>query len=161
MGRTVDIALAVDICTNVWYSGARTGYPISKEGRHEREIGDPRRPAGQDDSQHPHVPRRAGDRRGREKEVLEVLERKYLFRYYGPQEYPSKVRELEVKFADKVGSKHALAVNSCTSALITALVAVGVGPGDEVIVTGYTFFASCAAIVGAKAIPVVARWTRR
>jgi dTDP-4-amino-4,6-dideoxygalactose transaminase len=90
------------------------------------------------------------------KEVLEVLDRKYLFRYYGPQEYPSKVRELEVTFADMVGSQHALAVNSCTSALITALIAVGVGPGDEVIVPGYTFFASCAAIVGAKAIPVVA-----
>jgi len=90
------------------------------------------------------------------KEVLEVLDRKYLFRYYGPQEYPSKVRELEVTFADKAGSKYALAVNSCTSALITALIAVGVGPGDEVIVPGYTFFASCAAIVGARAIPVVA-----
>ncbi|HHW48494.1 MAG TPA: DegT/DnrJ/EryC1/StrS family aminotransferase [Clostridiaceae bacterium] len=90
------------------------------------------------------------------KQVLEVLERKYLFRYYGPEEYPSKVRELEKAFAKKVGAKHALAVNSCTSALITALVACGVGPGDEVIVSGYTFFASCAAIVSAKAIPVIA-----
>lgn len=89
------------------------------------------------------------------KEVLEVLERKYLFRYYGPEEYPSKVREFEVLFAEKMGSKYCLAVNSCTSALISALVACGVGPGDEVIVNGYTFFASCAAVVGAKAIPVV------
>lgn len=90
------------------------------------------------------------------KQVMEVLDRKYLFRYYGPEKHPSKVRELETKFAEKVGSKYALAVNSCTSALITALVACGVGPGDEVIVTGYTFFASCASIVGAKAIPVIA-----
>jgi 8-amino-3,8-dideoxy-alpha-D-manno-octulosonate transaminase len=89
------------------------------------------------------------------KEVLEVLDRKYLFRYYGPEDYPSKVRELELEFAKKVGSKYALATTSCTGALITALVACGVGPGDEVIVTGYTFFASCAAIVGAKAIPVI------
>jgi dTDP-4-amino-4,6-dideoxygalactose transaminase len=89
-------------------------------------------------------------------EVLEVLERKYLFRYYGPQEYPSKVRQLEVEFSQKVGSEYALAVNSCTSALISSLIAVGVGPGCEVIVPGYTFFASAAAIVGAKAIPVVA-----
>ena len=88
-------------------------------------------------------------------QVLEVLERKYLFRYYGPQEHPSKVREFELKFAKKVGAKYALAVNSCTSALIAALVACGIGPGDEVIVNGYTFFASCAAIVGAKAIPVI------
>lgn len=90
------------------------------------------------------------------KEIMEVLDRKYLFRYYGPENYPSKVRELELKFAEKVGAKYALAVNSCTSALITALVACGVGPGDEVIVNGYTFFASCASIVGAKAIPVIA-----
>ncbi len=90
------------------------------------------------------------------KQVLEVLERKYLFRYYGPEQYPSKVRQFEEEFAKKVGAKYALAVNSCTSALISALVAVGVGPGDEVIVPGYTFFASCASIVAAKAIPVIA-----
>ncbi|MCL5069280.1 MAG: aminotransferase class I/II-fold pyridoxal phosphate-dependent enzyme [Actinobacteria bacterium] len=89
-------------------------------------------------------------------QVLEVLDRKYLFRYYGPEKHPSKVRELELKFAEKVGAKYALAVTNCTSALITALVACGVGPGDEVIVNGYTFFASCASIVGAKAIPVIA-----
>ena len=89
-------------------------------------------------------------------EVLEVLERKYLFRYYGPKDYPSKVRELEEAFASRVGAKQALATNSCTSSLITALTALGVGPGDEVIVPGYTFFASAAAIVSAKAIPVIA-----
>ena len=89
------------------------------------------------------------------KQVLEVLDRKYLFRYYGPEQYPSKVRELELAFAEKMGSKYALAVSSCTAALITSLVALGVGPGDEVIVTGYTFFASCAAIVAANAIPVI------
>lgn len=89
------------------------------------------------------------------KQVLEVLDRKYLFRYYGPANFPSKVKEFEEKFAAKFGAKHALAVNSCTSALITALVACGIGPGDEVIVTGYTFFASCAAIVAAKALPVI------
>jgi 8-amino-3,8-dideoxy-alpha-D-manno-octulosonate transaminase len=90
------------------------------------------------------------------RQVLEVLDRKYLFRYYGPAKYPSKVREFEEKFAQSMGAKHCLAVNSCTSALITALVACGVGPGDEVILPGYTFFASCAAIVAAKAIPVIA-----
>ncbi|MEW5817126.1 MAG: DegT/DnrJ/EryC1/StrS family aminotransferase [Spirochaetota bacterium] len=89
------------------------------------------------------------------KQVLEVLDRKYLFRYYGPKEFPSKVRELETRFREKVGVKYALATTNCTGALITALVACGVGPGDEVIVPGYTFFASCAAVVGAKAIPVI------
>jgi 8-amino-3,8-dideoxy-alpha-D-manno-octulosonate transaminase len=88
--------------------------------------------------------------------VLEVLDHKYLFRYYGPSDFPSKVAQLEAAFADRVGRKHALAVNSCTSALISALVACGVGPGMEVIVPGYTFFASCAAIISAKAIPIIA-----
>lgn len=89
------------------------------------------------------------------KQVLETLDRKYLFRYYGPKECPSKVAEFEKRFAARMGARHCLATSSCTSALITALVACGVGPGDEVIVTGYTFFASCASIVAAKAIPVV------
>jgi len=94
---------------------------------------------------------------GKEKKAVdEVIEHKYLFRYYGPGEFPSRVKLFEEEFAKKMGVKHVLAVNSCTSALISSLVAVGVGPGDEVIVPGYTFFASCAAIVAAKAIPVIA-----
>jgi 8-amino-3,8-dideoxy-alpha-D-manno-octulosonate transaminase len=90
------------------------------------------------------------------KEVLEVLDNKYLFRYYGPKDAPSKVKALEDKYAAFTGSKHCLALNSCTSALISALVAAGVGPGDEVIVPAYTFFATCAAVVAARAIPIVA-----
>ena len=90
------------------------------------------------------------------KAVLEVLDHKYLFRYYGPEEFPSRVKMLEEEFAGIMGIKYALAVNSCTSALITSLIAVGVGPGDEVIIPGYTFFASCAAVIAAKAIPVIA-----
>jgi dTDP-4-amino-4,6-dideoxygalactose transaminase len=90
------------------------------------------------------------------REVLEVLDRKYLFRYYGPKEYPSKVKALEDQYAKLLGAKHVLALNSCTSALISGLVALGVGPGDEVIVPSYSFFATCAAVVAARAIPVVA-----
>jgi dTDP-4-amino-4,6-dideoxygalactose transaminase len=89
-------------------------------------------------------------------EILEVLDHKYLFRYYGPEDFPSKVRQLEVEFGKLIGTKYALAVNSCTSALISSLVAVGVGPGDEVIVPGYTFFASAASVIAAKAIPIIA-----
>ena len=74
------------------------------------------------------------------------------FRYYNPR---SKTEQFERLVAEKVGTAHALAVNSGTSALIAALVAAGVGPGDEVIVPAYTFFASVSAIVVAKAIPVI------
>jgi len=89
------------------------------------------------------------------RQVMEVLDRKYLFRYYGPKDFPSKVNEFEKQFATHMGAKHCLAVTNCTSALIAAMTAVGVGPGSEVIVNGYTFFASCAAIVAAKAVPVI------
>lgn len=78
----------------------------------------------------------------------------HLFRYYNPR--PSKVAEAEKLFADYIGVKHALAVNSCTSALIAALRALGIGMGDEVIVPAYTFFASAAVIGACNAIPVIA-----
>ncbi len=74
------------------------------------------------------------------------------FRYYNPR---SKAELFEKAFAEKVGSKYVLSVNSGTSALIAAMIAAGVGPGDEVIVPGYTFFASISAIVVARGIPVV------
>ena len=78
----------------------------------------------------------------------------HLFRYYNPR--PSKVGAAEELFAEYLGVKHALAVNSCTSALIAALRALGIGAGDEVIVPGYTFFASAAVIGACNAIPVIA-----
>jgi dTDP-4-amino-4,6-dideoxygalactose transaminase len=90
------------------------------------------------------------------REVLEVLDAKWLFRYYGPKTFPSKVKKLEEEYAKYLGVKHCLGVNSGTSALIAGLVAAGVGPGDEVIVPAYTFFASVAAVVAAKAVPVIA-----
>jgi len=88
--------------------------------------------------------------------VMQVLDDKYLFRYYGPSNVESKVKLFEEEFSVKIGVKHTLAVNSCTSALICSLVALGIGPGDEVIIPGYTFFASCTAVLAAKAIPVIA-----
>ena len=74
------------------------------------------------------------------------------FRYYNPR---SKSQLFEEQVKAKVDVKHALAVNSGTSALIASLVAAGIGPGDEVIVPAYTFFASASAVVVAKAIPVI------
>ena len=87
--------------------------------------------------------------------VMDVIDDKYLFRYYGPPNIESRVRKFEEEFSAKIGVNYSLATNSCTSALIASLIALGVGPGDEVIVPGYTFFASCACIVAAKAVPVI------
>ncbi|MCX6029718.1 MAG: DegT/DnrJ/EryC1/StrS family aminotransferase [Chloroflexi bacterium] len=67
-----------------------------------------------------------------------------------------EVAAFEEDFAGYCGSKYALGVNSGTSALHLALLAAGVGPGDEVITTTFTFVATVAAIeyVGAKPVLV-------
>jgi dTDP-4-amino-4,6-dideoxygalactose transaminase len=78
----------------------------------------------------------------------------HLTRYYNPK--PSRVVAFEEEAARFLGAEHVLAVHSGTSALETAYVAAGIGPGCEVIVPGYTFFATAAAVVSAKAIPVIA-----
>lgn len=77
----------------------------------------------------------------------------HLFRYYGEQ--PGKVQQAEELFAQTLGTKYALAVNSGTSALMAALAACGIGPGSEVLVPGYTFFASASVVVASRAIPVI------
>jgi dTDP-4-amino-4,6-dideoxygalactose transaminase len=59
----------------------------------------------------------------------------------------------EKKFAEWQGSKFAVSVNSGTSALHVALSALGIGPGDEVIVPSYTFIASSFSVVQAGAVP--------
>lgn len=53
------------------------------------------------------------------------------------------------------GSRHVLAVNSGTSALVAALAAAGIGPGDEVLVPAYTWMATAAAPVQVGAVPVL------
>ena len=99
-----------------------------------------------------------GLRIGKEEEeaVLEVLRSKRLFRYYGPQPGESKVAALEKQFADRMGTQHAVAVTSGSAALVCGLAALGVGPGDEVIVPAYTWIASAEAVLGVGAVPVVA-----
>lgn len=70
-----------------------------------------------------------------------------------------KTQRFEEKFAAYVGAEHAVAVSSCTAALHLSLEALGVGPGDEVILSPYTFTASAAAVLYAGAIPVLADTT--
>jgi dTDP-3-amino-2,3,6-trideoxy-4-keto-D-glucose/dTDP-3-amino-3,4,6-trideoxy-alpha-D-glucose/dTDP-2,6-dideoxy-D-kanosamine transaminase len=64
------------------------------------------------------------------------------------------VEEFEHKFASFVGAKHAIGTNTGTGALIMALKAVGVKPGDEVITVPNTFIATIGAIIAAGARPV-------
>ena len=90
--------------------------------------------------------------------VREVIAGKRLFRYYGASGSlleRSRVKRFEREFARQAGTAHALALNSGTSALVTGLVAMGVGPGDEVIVPGYTWFSSAGAVIAVGAVPVI------
>ena len=67
-----------------------------------------------------------------------------------------KVKEFEASCADYFGVKHAISVNSWTSGLIAAVGAIGIQPGDEVIVPPWTMCASATAILHWNAIPVFA-----
>jgi len=96
------------------------------------------------------------------REILDVLESGYLFRY-GSQDntdFKAKVYQLEQQVANLIGVPYAVAVNSGTSALLVALSGLGVGPGDEVIVPGYTFIASFSSVIYARAIPILAEVDR-
>jgi dTDP-4-amino-4,6-dideoxygalactose transaminase len=66
----------------------------------------------------------------------------------------TEVKALEDRFAEFVGVAHCLALNSGTAALHAAVAAVGVGPGDEVIVPALTFLASASCVLHHQAIPV-------
>ncbi len=66
-----------------------------------------------------------------------------------------EVDHFEEEWAAKIGTKYALGLTSGTAALITSLAALGIGPGDEVIVPGYTFMATASAVLSVGAIPVI------
>jgi dTDP-4-amino-4,6-dideoxygalactose transaminase len=65
-------------------------------------------------------------------------------------------RQFEKEFAEFAGCKHAIALANGTVALETALKALGVGPGDEVITTSRTFIASASCVVAVGARPIIA-----
>jgi 8-amino-3,8-dideoxy-alpha-D-manno-octulosonate transaminase len=88
--------------------------------------------------------------------VLSLLRNKRLFRHYGPTPGPSQVALFEQSFARHMGAAYALGVSSGTAALSSALVGLGIGPGDEVIVPAYTWIADALACIAIGAVPVIA-----
>jgi 8-amino-3,8-dideoxy-alpha-D-manno-octulosonate transaminase len=91
------------------------------------------------------------------KEVNEVLETGVLMRYGFdcPRKGKWKAKELEEAICQRFGSKYAQLTSSGTSALTTALMALGIGAGDEVIMPSFTFVASFEAVLSVGAVPVL------
>ena len=92
------------------------------------------------------------------KEVNDVLETGILMRYGfdGPRKGIWKSKELEEAISRKLGCQYTQLVSSGTSALTTALTALGIGAGDEVIMPCFTFVASFESVLSVGAIPVLA-----
>ncbi len=76
-----------------------------------------------------------------------------LSRFGGGEDGP--LQRFEADFATQFGVNHALTVSSGTAALIAALAAAGIGPGDEVLVPAYTWIATAAAPLAVGAVPVL------
>jgi 8-amino-3,8-dideoxy-alpha-D-manno-octulosonate transaminase len=86
-------------------------------------------------------------------QVLEVLDAHSPFRFHG-SDLRRKVDQFEHEFTGFIGVKHALGVTSGTAALKVAMLAAGVGPGDEVIIPSVTFIASAGSVAMCHARPV-------
>lgn len=91
------------------------------------------------------------------KELNDVLETGILMRYGfdGPRKGHWKAKELEAAINETFGSGYAQLLSSGTAALTTALSALGIGYGDEVITPSFTFVASFEAVLSVGAIPVL------
>jgi 8-amino-3,8-dideoxy-alpha-D-manno-octulosonate transaminase len=91
------------------------------------------------------------------KEVTDVLETGILMRYGfdGPRKGIWKSKELEAAINETFGSKYAQLTSSGTAALTTAMSALGIGYGDEVITPSFTFVASFEAVLSVGAVPVL------
>lgn len=87
--------------------------------------------------------------------LIKAIDRKRLFRFsFDVKE--SFVAKFENEFKKKMGTKYSLAVASGTTALMSGLAGIQIGPGDEVIIPAYTFIASPASVILAGAVPVIA-----
>ncbi|MBE7024769.1 MAG: aminotransferase class I/II-fold pyridoxal phosphate-dependent enzyme [Ruminococcaceae bacterium] len=85
--------------------------------------------------------------------VARVIDAKTFFKVNNGLKETEKA---ETELKEKVGAKHAILMTSGKAALISALAALGIGPGDQVIVPAYTYIATALAVVAVGAIPVIA-----
>ena len=84
--------------------------------------------------------------------VTRVIETRALFKI---NKHGQDAMFAEEEMKEKLGVKHALLMTSGHAALTSALIGMGIGPGDEVIVPAYTYISSAMAVVAAGAMPVI------
>ena len=91
-------------------------------------------------------------------EVMDVFASGHLSRYGDLNDpgFKRKVYTIDREFAEYCGSEYGLATSSGTGSLLISLLAMGLKPGDEVIVPAYTFVATYTAVIFAGLIPVLA-----
>jgi dTDP-4-amino-4,6-dideoxygalactose transaminase len=88
-------------------------------------------------------------------QVNKVLDRGKLYRYDCKDPHDSEVALMEKEFAEFIGARYAVALNSCSSAIYLALLCSGVKPGDKVLLPAFTFTAVPSSVVHAGATPVL------
>jgi len=91
--------------------------------------------------------------------AVRVMESGRLFRYSAASADTSEVSNAEAEFAEMAGAKYAIAVNSCSSAIMLTLLGAGVEAGDEVLTNGFTFTALPSTIMRIGATPVLIETT--
>lgn len=89
------------------------------------------------------------------KELIDVINEKSPFRFYGIGK-SEKVATFEKKICEKFGVKYALALSSGSSALLCAVAALGLGPGDEVIIPSFSWYSDYCALIPFGVLPVFA-----
>ncbi len=87
-------------------------------------------------------------------EVTKVIESGHLFKKNGGA--LQETQSFEAEACEKFGVEHTILMTSGHAALTSALVAMGIGPGDQVILPAYTYIATAIAVIAAGAIPVIA-----
>src|SRR3989344_4773171 len=85
-------------------------------------------------------------------EVIKVLDDGWISRFRGGE----RVRQFERNFADYCGVSYGIATTSGTTALHTAISALGIGPGEEVIVPALTFVSTASIVLQQNAVPIFA-----
>ncbi|MBE6644291.1 MAG: aminotransferase class I/II-fold pyridoxal phosphate-dependent enzyme [Ruminococcaceae bacterium] len=86
--------------------------------------------------------------------VRKVIESKQLFKVNNGD--LQETMNAEKELCEKLGARHALVMTSGHAAIASAIIALGIGPGDQVIIPAYTYIATAIAVLEAGAIPVIA-----